>query len=327
MKHTGTAIVKKLKKTGGRIKQTRLKTPLKVYLKNQWTIYLLILPSFLYLLIFNYLPLYGLQIAFKDYNSWQGILGSPWCGFKHFIAFFQLPEFWVYLRNTLEISLYSLAVGFPAPILLGVIINEISNPKYKKTVKSISYAPYFISLVIMVGMLFTIFNQESGVVNNIREALGMERKAYMLDPNWYSTIYVFSGLWQSIGWGSILYISTLAGVNIELHEAAALDGASRWKRIIHINLPAIRPIISIQLLMSLGGIFGVGFEKAFLMMTDGNVTRSEIISTFVYKVTLNSSRPQYSFGTAVGLFNSVINLVLLILANTTAKKFGETSLW
>lgn len=299
----------------------------KIYFKNNWTVYLLLLPSFLYLIIFCYLPLYGLQIAFKDYDSWLGIMGSPNVGFKHFIGFVTAPNFWTLISNTVTLSLYSLAVSFPLPIILALIINEVSNKKIKKSIKIISYAPFFISVVVLTGILFTIFNTETGVVNNILRKLNLGEKSFMLEPNSFQSLYVWSGVWQTVGWSSILYVSTLAGISPELHEAAVLDGATRMQRILKINLPLLKPIISISLIMSLGNLFSIGFEKAYLMQTSGNIPKSEIIATYVYRVTLASARPQYSFGTAVGLFNSVVSVLLLFIANKISKLLGETSLW
>ena len=287
----------------------------------------MLLPGIIYLVIFCYIPMYGLVIAFKDYDSYLGIFKSPWVGFEHFKSFISAPNFWALIKNTLVLSVYSLALSFPLPILLALLINEIKNNKVKKVVQTISYAPYFISTVVVVGICFTVLNVDSGVVNSILSSLGKEKVYFMSSASAFSTIYVISGLWQTIGWSSIIYIGTLSSVDKNLHEAAELDGASRWQRIYHINLPAIVPIMMINLLLSIGGLLGIGFEKVYLMQTAGNLETSEIISTFVYRVTLASKTPQYSFGTAVGLFNSIISILLLAIANFTAKKAGQESFW
>ena len=297
---------------------------------NDITLYALLLPGLIFILIFCYAPLYGLIIAFKDYNSYAGILGSPWAenfGFAHFKNFITSPNFFQLLGNTVAISLYSLVVSFPLTIALSLFVNEIRNEKFKRVVQTISYAPYFISTVVVVGIIFNIFSVSNGVINNIIKSLGGEPKFFLSEAKYFRTLYVFSGLWQSIGWGSIIYVAALSGVSPELHEAATLDGASRLQRIWHINLPAIKPVITITLILNVGNMLSIGFEKIYLMQTQGNLEVSEIISTYVYRVTLASKAPQYSFGTAVGLFNSIVNVLLLTLANFVSKKVGEESLW
>ena len=294
---------------------------------KSWNLYLLLLPALIYVGIFCYAPLFGLQIAFKEYNSYLGILASPWVGFQHFVNFVTATNFWPLIKNTLTLSVYSLAVGFPLPIILALIINEVRNRTYKRVVQTISYAPYFISTVVVVGMIFTLFSVDHGVINSIIKACGGDPVYFMSSADLFPTIYVFSGVWQGMGWSSIIYVGALSSVDQSLHEAATLDGASRFQRIWHINLPAIRSVVVVSLLLSIGGLMSVGFEKAWLMQTAGNITSSEIISTFVYKVTIAAQIPQYSFGTAVDLFNSVINITLLVIANLLAKKFGQESLW
>ncbi len=295
--------------------------------RKSWNLYILLLPALVYVGIFCYAPLFGLQIAFKNYNSFLGIWNSPWVGFQHFVNFVTAPNFWQLIRNTLTLSLYSLAVGFPLPIILALIVNEVRNKRYKRLIQTVSYAPYFISTVVVVGMVFALFGVDHGIVNAIIKALGGDPVYFMSNADLFPTLYVFSGLWQGMGWSSIIYVGALSSVDQNLHEAATIDGASRMKRIIHINLPAIRPVVLVSLLLSIGGLMSVGFEKAWLMQTAGNITSSEIISTYVYKVTIAAQIPQYSFGTAVDLFNSVINITLLILANVLAKKLGQESLW
>lgn len=268
--------------------------------------------------------MYGIQIAFKNYKGALGIIGSPWVGFKHFKDFFAGYYFWDLLRNTLSLSLYGLIVAFPIPIVVALLLNE-AGPKLKKTAQTILYAPHFISMVVLCGMIVTMFSKESGVVNTILDMLGMERVYFMGEPKAFRHIYVWSDIWQQTGWNAIIYIAALSAVDPSLHEAASIDGASRMKRIIHINLPTIMPTIIITLIMAVGRIASVGYEKAFLLQTNLNVETSEIISTYVYKRGIVDAN--YSFSTAVGLFNNIINITLLLLANTISRKVSETSLF
>lgn len=293
-------------------------------LKN-WQLYLMFLPVLAFFLIFHYAPMYGVQIAFKDFSGAKGIMGSPWVGFKHFQRFFNSFNFGEVIWNTLSISLYSLVVGFPVPILLALMLNEVRCKWFKKTVQTVTYAPYFISTVVMVGMITLFLSPSAGIFNQARQALGLETINYMYEPKYFKTIYVITGVWQNAGWGSIIYLSALGGVDPALHEAAMVDGASRLKRIWHINLPAILPTISIMLIMNCGSLMSVGFEKIFLMMNDLNRSSAEVISTYVYKTGLLKS--QYSFSAAIGLFNSVINFIMLFTVNTIVKKMDQTSLF
>ena len=280
---------------------------------RNWQLYLMFLPVFLYFLIFHYFPMYGIQIAFKEFSGALGIWGSPWVGFVHFERFFNSNNFGEVLWNTITISLYSLVVSFPCPILLALMLNEVKSRFFKKTVQTITYAPYFISVVVLAGMIILFLSPQSGIFNMMREALGMEPINYMYEGKYFKTIYVLSGVWQSTGWGSIIYLSALAGIDPALHEAAVIDGASRLKRIWHINLPGILPTVCIMLIMNCGSLMNVGFEKVFLLMNDIYRSSAEVISIYVYKVGLQQS--QYSFSTAIGLFNSVINFILLISVN------------
>ena len=286
--------------------------------------YLLLIPALVYVLIFNYGPMYGIQIAFKNYKGALGIQNSPWVGFKHFKDFFSGYYFWTLLKNTLSLSVYNLVVGFPIPIIVALILNE-TGPKLKKTAQTILYAPHFISMVVLCGMIVTVFAKESGVVNTILEALGMERVYFMGEPGAFRHLYVWSGVWQQMGWNAIIYIAALSSVDPSLHEAASIDGATRMQRIIHINIPTIMPTIIITLIMAVGNIASVGYEKAYLLQTSLNVDVSEIISTYVYKRGIVDAN--YSFSTAVGLFNNLINIAMLCIANTVSRKVSETSLF
>lgn len=286
--------------------------------------YLLLLPAVAYVILFCYTPMYGLQIAFKDYKGALGIAGSRWVGLKHFRSFFNSYNFLQLLRNTLALSLYSLAAGFPLPILLALLLNETKS-RFKRFSQTVLYAPHFISMVVMVGMLNTLFSPSMGVINTLREALGMERYYYMAQPSAFRHLYVWSGVWQNIGWDAVIYLAALSAVDPSLHEAAMIDGASRIQRITHINLPTILPTIVILFIMAVGRVTSVGYEKVYLLQNDLNVDVSEVISTYVYKRgVLNSN---YSFSTAVGLFNNVVNIALLLMANFISRRLGETSLF
>ncbi|WP_028544631.1 ABC transporter permease [Paenibacillus taiwanensis] len=299
------------------------KTVWKRMLQN-WELYLFIAPAFLYFLIFHYGPMYGIQIAFKNFIPTKGIWGSPWVGFDHFTRFFESYYFWDLLWNTLSISLYELAVGFPLPIILALAFNEVKDGFFKRSVQTITYAPHFISVVVMAGIIITFLSPSTGIINHIIQFLGFDPVNFLTEPAWFKTLYVLSGVWQGTGWGTIIYLAALSGVDPQLHEAAIVDGASRFKRILHINIPAITPTITILLILNMGSILGVGFEKILLLQNSLNMGASDVISTFVYRSGLVDA--QYSFSTAVGLFNSVVNAILLITVNQIARRTGN-SLW
>ncbi|PAV31672.1 sugar ABC transporter permease [Virgibacillus profundi] len=292
---------------------------------QNWQLYIFVLPAFLYFFIFHYIPMYGVQIAFKDFIPTLGIFGSEWVGFEHFTRFFDSYYFWDLITNTLGISVYELVVGFPLPIILALALNEAKDGLYKRTVQTVTYAPHFISVVVMAGMIIAFLSPATGMVNHFLQFLGFEPIAFMSDPAWFKTVYVLSGVWQSTGWGTIIYLAALAGVDPQHHEAAIVDGASRFQRIWHINIPAIVPTIVILLIMNVGNIMAMGFEKILLLQNPLNLESSNVIATFVYQAGLLDA--QYSFAAAVGLFNAVINAILLIAVNQIAKKTSETSLW
>ncbi|MBE7683223.1 MULTISPECIES: ABC transporter permease [Paenibacillus] len=294
-------------------------------LKKHWELYLLVLPPVLYLLIFKYIPMVGVQIAFKDFSVVKGIWGSPWVGFKHFEAFFESPNFWLLIKNTIGISFYSLIAGFPIPILLALALNEIRTGYFKKTVQMVTYAPHFISTVVMVSIIILMLSPHVGVVDKLFTLLGFPMTNFMGIPEYFKSIYVWSGVWQGMGYSSIIYIAALAGVDPSLYEAAKMDGASRLRKIWHIDLPTLVPVTVIMLILSLGSIMGVGFEKIYLMQNPLNTSASEVISTYVYKVGLIGAN--FSFSSAVGLFNSIINLILLIIVNGISRKVSQNSLW
>ncbi|MDW7656298.1 MAG: ABC transporter permease subunit [Bacillota bacterium] len=292
---------------------------------RDYQIYLLILPSILVIFIFNYIPMYGIQIAFKDFRFKEGIVGSQWVGLKHFFHFLTMDHFWLTLKNTVTIQLYSLIIGFPAPILLAILLNECVHRKFKKAVQMISYAPYFISTVVMCGMILLFTNNNTGVINNIMALLGFQRINFMIEPKWFQTVYVFSGVWQGVGWSSIIYLAAMSGIDPELIEAAVIDGANRFQKIWHIDLSSIAPTIIILLIFSLASLLGVGFEKILLLQNSLNMEASDVISTYVYRIGLIGA--QYSFTTAIGLFNTLVSFLLLVIVNFIAKRLSDVSLF
>lgn len=304
--------------------RVRMRTGFKRLL-NHWPLYILILPPIIYIAIFNYVPMYGVLLAFKQYLPLEGIIGSPWVGFSHFEQFFSSPSSWRIIKNTILISIYSLVAGFPLPILLAVALNEVRIKWFKKTVQMLTYAPYFISSVVLVGIVMQILDPRIGLINQFIQLFGGESINFMGDPQSFRSIYVWMGIWQGTGYGAIIYLAALAGVSKDLQEACIIDGASKIRRIWHVDLPSIRPTIVILLVLNVGGIMSVGFETIYLMQNNLNLSVSEIISTYVYKVGLINSN--YGFSTAIGLFNSVINLILLIIANFTARKLTDSGLW
>lgn len=293
-------------------------------LKRNWVCYLFILPMLIYVIIFNYIPMYGIQLAFKDYRVADGIWGSAWVGLKHFKTFFESYQFKDLLWNTLSLSLYSLIAGFPMPIIFALLLNYITNVKLKKVVQMVTYAPHFISTVVYCGMIL-IFLSSDGVINQLLKLIGIDSVAFLTNQSNFRHIYVWSGVLQNIGWGSIMYISVLTSVDPTLHEAATVDGATRFQRLLHIDLPAIVPTMVIMLIMRAGEIMDLGFEKAFLLQNNINLDYSEIIATYVYKIGIQGG--QFSYSSAIGLFNNVINMVLLVVVNKIAKKVSDVSLW
>ncbi|MBO0994689.1 MULTISPECIES: sugar ABC transporter permease [unclassified Bacillus (in: firmicutes)] len=285
----------------------------------------MILPVIAYFVIFHYVPMYGVQIAFKDFIASKGITGSEWVGFKHFIRFFDSYHFWRLMKNTLGIGVYELLVGFPVPIILALMINEVRLKFFKRTVQTVTYAPHFLSTVVLVGMIIIFLSPDSGVVNQLIQLFGGKEISFLTEPQWFKTVYVFSGVWQSMGWSSIIYLAALAGIDPQLHESAIMDGANRWQRIWNINIPGILPTIIILLILNTGSIVSVGFEKVFLMQNDLNLEASDVIATYVYRSGILDA--EFSFASAVGLFSTIINFILLITVNSIAKKVGQTSLW
>lgn len=294
-------------------------------MKANYFLYLFLLPATLHILVFSYWPMYGIQIAFKDFMAFKGIEGSPWVGLKHFVKFFESPRFLSLVGNTLSISLYSLIAGFPLPICLALLLNYTPKQGLKRFTQTVSYAPHFISIVVMAGMINVFLSPRSGFVNTILGFFGIDPIFFMGNPGAFKHIYVWSGVWQSMGWSSIIYLAALSGVSPELHEAAIIDGANKLQRIWHIDIPTIMPTMVILLVMNFGSVMNVGYEKAFLLQNSLNITTSEIISTYTYKIGLQQA--QYSYSTAIGIFNNVVNLILLVSVNKVAKVLSGSSLW
>ena len=294
-------------------------------IRQHWPLYLFLLPTIAYFLIFRFYPMYGLQLAFKNYRVVDGINGSPWAGLEHFRRFFTTADFGKLMGNTLSVSILTLIFTFPLPIILALLLNQLTSLKYKKLVQTTVYAPHFISTVVMVGMIFLFTSPSSGLINKIIEAFGGKAVHFTAEPGWFVPMYVISEIWQSTGWGSILYLAALAGVRPELHEAALVNGANKFQRVWHIDIPGILPTIVIMMILNAGKIMNVGFEKAYLMQTSLNIKASEIIATYVYKRGVLKS--QISLSTAVGLFDSVVNMILVVSVNWISRKVTDSSLF
>lgn len=294
------------------------------HLRRTWILYLFVLPALIYLCIFSYAPLYGIQIAFRNYKAHLGIFGSKWVGFKHFETFFSSYNFSTLLTNTLTLSVYQLVVGFPLPIVFAIILHYCAHVKLKKIVQTASYAPHFISLVVLVGMCLLLL-AVNGPVNKIIERTGGTVTNFMGKPELFRHIYVWSGVWQNLGWNAIIYISVLTSVSPELHEAAVVDGANKFQRVWFIDVPSILPTAIILLIMNMGSLMSTGFEKAYLLQNDINLDYSELIATYVYKIGIQKA--QFSYSTAIGLFNNVINFVLLVSVNRISRSLSGSSLW
>lgn len=297
-------------------------------IRRNWGLLLLIAPTLIYVLIFLYWPMYGILIAFKDYKGSLGILNSPWAdqyGMKYFIQFFTSYNFLNVVTNTIRLSVYSLLAGFPFPILFALLLNYMRFPRWKKVVQTVTYAPHFISTVVLCGMLYLFLAPSSGMVNKLIIALGGKPVMFMNSAQLFPHVYVWSGVWQHMGWDSIIYIAALAGVSPELHEAAIIDGATKMGRIRHIDFPSILPTAIILLILNTGSLMSVGFEKVYLMQNNLNLATSETMATYVYKIGLINN--QFSLSTAVGLFNSIVNFAMLVLVNSISKRVTENSLW
>ena len=294
---------------------------------QRYQLYLLLVLPIAYLLIFHYWPMYGVLISFKDFNPMLGILNSPGAGFKHFERFFSAYNFSQIITNTLSLSLYTLSVTFPTPIILALAINSCRKQRFKKVVQMGTYMPFFLSVTIVVSMMYQLFSMHTGVINTILDAIIGQRISFLTMPTAFSHLYAWSDVWQSMGFRSIIYIAALAGIDPSLHEAATVDGANKFRRLWHIDLPGILPTIVILLIMEVGRIMSLGFEKVFLMQNPMNISKSQIISTYIYQQSIGAAIPNFSYSAAVGLFNSVINFILLLSANALANKLGDRGLF
>lgn len=294
--------------------------------KRNYELYLFLVPAILFFVLFCYVPIYGVQIAFRDYKAGMSFTEAPFVGLKYFSMFlFENPLAMRTIANTLLISLYQIVISFPIPVIFALMLNQLRSKGFKRFTQMVSYAPYFISTVVAVGLLNAFFAQGTGILNIIRELAGLQKLPFMTDASYFRTVYIGSNIWQSVGWNSIIYIAALAGIDQEVYEAAMMDGASRFQRILHIELPALLPTVIILLIMNVGSLMGVGFEKVFLMQTNTNLSVSEVISTYTYKIGLLNAN--YSYSAAIGLFNSIVNFILLAAVNLIANKTAKISIW
>lgn len=293
-------------------------------ISRNWGLYLLLLPAVVILLCFTYKPMFGIVIAFKDFTPAQGIFGSPWAGTKYFEQYFNSYQFWPTIKNTLVISFYTILVTFPLPIVVALLCNQITAQKYKKFFQVSTYLPHFISTVVMCGMIILFLSPSTGIIAKLLSYVGIQLPNLMGQPAAFSSVYVWTEAWQHVGWDSILYIAALSAVDPTLYEAATVDGASKWQKILRIDIPMLLPTITIMLILRMGSVMSVGFEKVYLLQNSLNLTSSEIISTYVYKMGLISN--QYSLSAAINLFNNVINFVLLLSMNWISNKLSDTSL-
>lgn len=313
-------------RSGPAAKRKSFGARLKFDFTRNWRLYILILPALVALILFRYAPMYGLQIAFKNFKPAKGISGSAWVGLKHFKSFINSYQFENVLWNTIKISVTSLVAGFPMPIIFALMLNQIRSAKAKKVLQTVTYMPHFISTVVLVGMLMVFLSPTTGLYGHAMRALGVSQPDnLMAKKEWFIPLYVLSGIWQNTGWDSIIYLAALSSISVDLYEAATVDGASKFKRMIYIDIPCILPTATILLIMNMGNIFSLGFEKIYLMQNSLNLPVSETINTYVYKQGIVGGK--YSYSAAIGLFNTVINFVILLTVNKIAGKMGDTSLF
>ncbi len=298
-------------------------------MRSCWELYVFLLIPVAWVIVFCYFPMAGVQIAFRKFSLSQGLWNSPWAGIYQFAKFFRSPQLMRILPNTILVSFYSLIAGFPLPIIFALGLNILTAYRYKKFVQTITYVPHFISTVVLVGILFRVFHSRTGLYGVVYQALANEQPQDLFGKaSAFRHLYVWSGIWQNLGWSSIIYVAALSNVSMDLHEAAQIDGASRLQRVIHIDLPTILPTATIMLILNAGSIMNVGFEKTYLLQNDLNLVRSEVISTYVYKVGISSvTTSDYSYSTAISLFNSIVNMLMLLFVNFISRRISETSLW
>jgi putative aldouronate transport system permease protein len=295
------------------------------HFRREWQIYLMLLPTIIWFLVFLYKPMYGLQIAFKDYSIFRGVAGSPWVGFEHFQTLFSNDQFIRAVKNTITISFYNLLFGFPAPIILALMFNEVLNAKFKRTAQTIVYLPHFISSVIIAGIVITAFSPTAGIINTFISWLGLDPVYFLTQPQWFRPIFVGTGIWQEAGFGSIVFLAAIAGVNPSLYESAVVDGANRWQMMWRITIPSIMPTILIMLIIRIGNVMEVSFELVILLYQPSTYETADVVNTWVYRQGLQSG--QYDLAAAAGLFNAFVAFVLVMTANTLSRRFSRTSLW
>ena len=293
-------------------------------IRDRW-LYFMLAPGIAYFIIFKYVPMYGITMSFQDYQPYLGFFDSPWVGFKHFERFFGEPQFWMLFRNTAILALYNLIFFFPLPIMLALMLNEVRSSFYKRFVQTLVYIPHFVSWVVVVGIFYMLFTTENGLINEFLFQLTGKKVAFLQDPEWFRTMIVSQSIWKEVGWGTIIFLAALAGVDLQLYEAARMDGAGRWRQLWHITLPAIKSTIVILLILRLGNFLDSGFEQIFLMLNPTTRDVGEVFDTYVYVKGLTQA--QYSYSAAVGLFKSVVGLVLVVSANWLAKRFGEEGVY
>ncbi|WP_157631065.1 ABC transporter permease [Kribbella catacumbae] len=313
--------------TGKTRKKLKHQLPLGTRIRRAWRLYVLLAPALVWVIIFCYWPMYGVQIAFRDFSPATGLTGGPWVGLKHFVRFVTSYQFELVLKNTVILHMYELLVAFPVPIILALVLNAVRQKRFSRAVQLVTYAPNFISVVVVVGIMVMLLDPQAGVVNNLMGIAGIPTVNFMGEPGWFRHLFVFSGVWQTAGFSAIIYLAALSSVPPELHEAARVDGATRLRRMWHIDLPAIMPIAVILLVLNIGNILSVGFEKVLLMQNPLNLDVSQVIGTYVYQVGLEASIPQYSYATAIGFFNSVVGVVLLLIVNQMARRIAKAGLF
>ena len=316
----------KMKNGFMRNKMHRIKNKKLIKLFQNYELILFVIPAMVIIFLFNYVPMYGVQIAFKDFNIAKGIVDSPWAGFKHFERFFNSYNSTITIKNTVLLSLYSILWSFPIPIILALMLNQLNSRRYKRFVQTVTYLPYFISTVVMVGMIILFLSPERGIYGVIMKMAGVEDIPQLLtDPKYFRTVYILTGIWQATGFASVIYLASLSSVDPELYEAAIVDGAGKFKRVLYIDIPSLLPTMTILFILSMANLMNVGFEKTYLMQNNINMSVSEVLATYVYKVGLINA--QYSFSAAVNLFNTGINIILLVITNYASKRMSQTSLF
>lgn len=306
------------------VRMTRLQKIKRNLIRDKY-LYLMLIPFILWYIIFQYKPMYGLQIAFKDYSLFKGIADSPWVGFENFVRFFESEYFLRTLKNTVLISFYGLIFGFPAPIILALLLNEVKHMTFKKTVQTMTYLPHFISIVVVAGIVTNFLAPTNGLVNIVIDKFGGEKTYFLTEPGYFRSIFIGMGIWKDVGFNAIIYLAAIAGINPQLYEAAKMDGANRWKQIWHVTIPCIIPTIVILFIINIGNFLEVGYEAIILLYQPSTYETADVINTYVYRAGLQGG--QYEIGAAAGLFNSVVGLILVVLANKISKKLTQNGLW